>query len=324
MSRLRFHPAPEGSPRAPWAVALALGLCSGAVAIDSLIAGQPRRALLALAGLGLAGLVALAGRSCRGAAVDPTEGDDRRDAPRLARGRSGGFTLIEVMVTLVITVSVFAMIGGILLSVLTTSEKIETKLRTEKAGYGILGTLRRDLTGLYAYALEGAPFKAEDRTEVGKDADELMFVTSAPVLESADGLPARFAEIGYKVQADDRGNLVLFRRAAALEGDPLGGAGNYVEICRDVQSFQLEFLDPETKEWVERWDKETVPGAIRCVVELILDEQQQAMRDEGQIDVPNPRYEMVVGIVGGGAIPEDAQAEGGEGGQGGAPPHPGG
>lgn len=214
--------------------------------------------------------------------------------------RARGFTLIEVMITVAITATVFAMIGGILLSVISSSERIEKMLRTEKAGYGILSTLRRDLTGVYAYSLGGPAFKGEDKDVSGSEADELAFVTTARVLPAEDGKPApTFVEVGYRLrEAEQPGaGLSLFRRAAPYDGDPLEGAGEYVEIFSGIESFQLTYLEPEDDEWKEDWtESESLPLAVKVELKLILSDAERAEAEATGVDIPEPSYQMIVGI----------------------------
>ncbi len=217
---------------------------------------------------------------------------------RSPRGAGAGFTLMEVMLTVAITAAVFAMIGGILVSVLTASEKIDRKLRTEKTGYGILSVLRRDLTGVYAYALGGPAFRGEDRTVAGKPADTLRFVTTARVL-GGDGRGARPAlvAVGYRLEDAGEGRgLALYRRASAVEGDPLGG-GAYAELCAGIEAFQLEYLDGNDRAWKTSWtDEERLPLAVKLALEVVVDENERRAAEQAQVELPTPKFEMVVGI----------------------------
>ena len=235
-----------------------------------------------------------------------------------------GFTLIELLVTLVITATVFAMIGGILVSVLDATEKVDLKLRYEKAGYGALTVLRRDLSGVYAYALGGTPLRLENKEVFGKPADELRFVTTANVLPATEGQPPpRLVEVGYRFAQADDDTLTMYRRAEPLEGDPLGGAGDYVEVLGGISSFQLEWLDPASQEktWQEEnWDKaDAVPAALRVTLELALKDAEKLAAEEAGVEIPIPRYQMVVGIAAKVQPPEEQQPT-----QQPAPPPPGG
>jgi prepilin-type N-terminal cleavage/methylation domain-containing protein len=331
---VKFQAAPETQFRGPRWRALALGVAALAFAVDALFIHQDTRRLL---GSGVALVFAAwywlrsraepgrdrcpdCGASFAGAACPRcAEGGGSPFPMGRGRGRLGktarGFTLIEIMMTVAITAMVFAMIGGILLSVIKASEKIELKLRTEKAGYGALSLIRRDLTGVYAYALGGVAFRGENNDEGGKDADKLRFVTSANVVETEDGVPPRLVEVGYQFSAEDDG-LVMFRRAAPLDGDPLAGDGEYVEILNGIESFNLEYLDPKDLDWKEGvWETaDSLPLAVKIRLELMLTEAQRIQAEQNEVEIPPPLYEMTVGI------PADASPNVGEA----ATPAPGG
>lgn len=231
--------------------------------------------------------------------------------------RTRGFTLFEIMLTMAITATFLSMIGGVLISVLNTIENVENQVRTEKAGYGILTTMRRDLTGVYAYALGGLAFEGKNETSGGRDANELHFVTTADVMESEDGTTPRLVEVGYKLGPSEEGDsLVLYRRATAYSGDPLESEEDYVELFGAVNSLKMEYLDPESKEWKEKWDDaKTLPLAVKLTLELALDDAQRIAAEQGQ-DIPAPKYELVVGI------PVSASPKESEGGSEPPPPPP--
>jgi hypothetical protein len=222
--------------------------------------------------------------------------------------------LLEIMMTVAITATVFAMVGGILISVLTTVENVENQVKTEKAGYGILATMRRDLTGVYAYALGGLAFRGTNNTEAGKGADQLDFVTTADVMETEDGTTPRLIEVGYKLgTAEGPGNpLVLYRRATAFADDPLQSDDDYIELFGAVNSLELTYLDPESEEWEEEWeDPERLPKAVKITLELLLDEAQLIAMEQGGQDIPAPKYELIIGISSSaGPKAEDPQAGG--------------
>jgi len=322
---VKFYAGPDRRYKTPRVFAIVLVIAAVAYGLDALVFGKP---LTYLTGPGLLLLAAGYLWFLRGGAtrpVDAAEEVDEGAPPDEAsmaggkgafplRGRQGGFTLIEMLMTVAITALVFSMIGGILLSVISASEKIELKLRTEKKGYGVLGVLRRDLTGVYAYGLGPEAFKGEDKSVLGKEADELHFVTTANVVETEDGQRPKLVEVGYRFDSGEGDDIVMFRRAAPLEGNPLGGEGDYVEILAGIQSFHLEYLNAETEQWVERWEQEEdLPKAVKVKVELRLDEAQQRVVEAGALDIPNPTYEMIVGLPARTKLPEDPQQGQGQG-----------
>jgi hypothetical protein len=205
------------------------------------------------------------------------------------------------MVTVAITATVFAMIGGILVSVIGNAERIEKMLKTEKAGYGVLATLRRDLTGVYAYALGGPAFKGEAKDIGGRDADNLAFVTTARVLPAEDGRsPPALIEVAYTLrEGEPQGSgLTLFRRAAAFEGDPLDGPEEFSEIYTGIDSLKLTYLDSEDKQWKETWEEpDRLPLAVKVELKLTLSEADRAAAEEANLSDPETKFAMIVGIA---------------------------
>lgn len=237
-----------------------------------------------------------------------------------------GFTLIEMMVAVALMAMVLSMVGGILLSVINTREKVQDSLDSDKAGYGLLATIRRDLTGVYAYALGGPAFRGTNEEEDGRPADRLDFVTTADVADSSDGIKPRLVEVGYRIQKETEGQrLILYRRASGYEGDPLKGGGSYTGLYVGVHSLDIQYFDDEDKDWKEEWaHAKRLPTAVKVVLELSPKETERiAAQAEGR-ELAVSRYEMIVGIPSQ-AEPEEepdepGEGEGGAGGAGAPPP----
>jgi general secretion pathway protein J len=225
-----------------------------------------------------------------------------------------GFTLIEMMVAVALMAMVLSMVGGILLSVINTREKVQDSLDSDKAGYGLLATIRRDLTGVYAYALGGPAFRGTNEEEDGRPADRIDFVTTADVADSSDGIKPRLVEVGYRIQRETEGQrLILYRRASGFEGDPLKGGGSYTGLYVGVHSLDIQYFDDEDKDWKEEWaHAKRLPVAVKIVLELSPKEVERiAAQAEGR-ELAVSRYEMIVGIPSQ-AEPEEEPDEEGEG-----------
>lgn len=210
-----------------------------------------------------------------------------------------GFTLIEVLMTVAITAIVMAAVGTILVGVLDAGKNIEETSRDEKAGYGILSVLRRDLAGAYGYALGGPAFKGEDESDSGRDADRLDFVTTADVLVDENGISPRLVEVGYRLKSatvEDRTVLVLYRRASPLSGDPLESDTEYTELYGFVEAFNLQYLDPETQDWVDSWEETTLPPAVKVELKLTPDEERKRAAEEEGVTLEPSTYTTVIGL----------------------------
>ena len=203
-----------------------------------------------------------------------------------------------MMVAVALMALVLAMVGGIFLSIVNTREKVQQSLDADKAGYGLLATMRRDLTGVYAYALGGPAFLGENDEEDGRASDKLHFVTTADVAESADGVKPRLVEVGYRIKKAREGEqLIFYRRASAYEGDPLKGGGAYSGIYLGVHSLDIHYYDSETKEWVEEWKHaKRLPVAVKVALELSPSEIERIGAQEEGRELSINRYEMIVGI----------------------------
>lgn len=235
------------------------------------------------------------------------------------------FTLIEMMVAVALMALVLAMVGGIFLSVLNTRDKVQQSLDQDKAGYGLLATMRRDLTGVYAYALGGPAFLGEDDEATGQAKDRLRFVTTAQVAGSQDGVKARLAEIGYRVEdSQNSRDLILYRRAGPLEGDPLKG-GSYKGLYVGIHSLDIKYFDAEEKDWKDEWRvADRLPLAVKVVLELSPDERERIAAEQEGREMNVSRYEMIVGIPAQAKPAEDTEQPPEAAPAGGAPATPGG
>jgi len=169
---------------------------------------------------------------------------------------SRGFTLVEVMVTMAITVILFAMIGTILTSFLTTQKKVEGTLLRERVGSAILEVFAKDLEGAYIYDIDGA-VKGVDERGGGGDADRIEFVTTRdPAVREADDEeesastqragaysdggtseetvprdPPRLSKVIYSTRDSSRypGLLTLFRSEALFVPPPPGTSASSLQ-----------------------------------------------------------------------------------------------
>jgi general secretion pathway protein J len=214
--------------------------------------------------------------------------------------KTRGFTLIELLVTVAITAMVFAMISGILFSVLDATERVEVKMRSEKMGYGCLQLLRRDLEGAYAYAVGTPCFKGEKATEAAHDANRFWLLACASGPPDEKGKRSHFDRVAYRLKAMEDSKLGLYRRSTPwVPGeDPLGG-GEFTLICGGLQSLKLSYFDEKEKRWIDGDWKETdrVPRAVKIELELARDREAEEAAQAAGVDLPKLKFESVVGIA---------------------------
>ena len=211
--------------------------------------------------------------------------------------RRRGFTLLELMIAIALTALVLAMVGGILVSTMEADQKIRDTLQTEKAGYGCLSLIRRDLEACYSYALGATAFKG-DRGSAAATADQVAFVTATEGdPDPKTGLRPKLQSVGYKLQADPTANgsgaLQLLRYATpytSTQNDPLA-PGNYSLVASGIKSFKLSYLDPKDRQWHDdEWDQtDRVPLAVKVSIELMPPSQQQGSPSSSSFGV-NPSW----------------------------------
>jgi type II secretion system protein J len=107
----------------------------------------------------------------------PQGPDQRRRGPR----RQAGFTLIELIVVIGIFGSVMAICYSILDSTMRADQRITRNTRSGKVGQGIIQQIRRDLQGAVWRSYGPEVFIGIDGGEAEGAADELHFLTTAPV-----------------------------------------------------------------------------------------------------------------------------------------------
>lgn len=216
---------------------------------------------------------------------------------RLARG----FTLLELVLTLVITGTLLASLTVIVISTVDVKVRLESETRARKLGPAILEIIARDLRNAWATGpdksenkgeevkIEGQFFKGAHNGDDDSGADEVWFVTTVDSYMRYEGLRADLCEVGYYVKKNPDGGLnSLYRREDfSIDKRPdEGGLG--VRLSDRVVSFRIRYYDrpkneedPKEYEEVVRkdgkfqeddWDIEKhqrLPYAVR--IELVLD-----------------------------------------------------
>lgn len=216
---------------------------------------------------------------------------------RLARG----FTLLELVLTMVITGTLLASLTVIVISTVDVKVRLESETRARKLGPAILEIISRDLRNAWATGpdksenkgeevkIEGQFFKGAHNGDNDSGADEVWFVTTVDSYMRYEGLRADLCEVGYYVRKNPEGGLSsLYRREDfSIDKRPdEGGLG--VRLSDRVVSFRIRYYDrpkndedPKEYEEVVRkdgkfqeddWDIEKhqrLPYAVR--IELVLD-----------------------------------------------------
>jgi prepilin-type N-terminal cleavage/methylation domain-containing protein len=221
-----------------------------------------------------------------------------RPAPhgRARRARSG-FTLIEVLLTLLIMGMLMLSMTQILTAARYSRDTIHNIQETQLAGPAIMDMIERDLRALFVYnRARPAMLRVKNRVMLGLDGDSLDFVTAtdSKVLEEVDNRFVRsdVNEVGYRLRPSPVSDefLELYRREDfGVDDKPFEG-GHYVFLHDRVKSFDVQVYtkdglddnDP-LDEWGVDENNPDVGIPARIEISLTLELSPRIMREQLRI-----------------------------------------
>ena len=179
-----------------------------------------------------------------------------------------GFTLIEVLVTIAILSIILSSIYGILSATIKAREIAEETSALYESGAGLIEIMASDLEGLYLYGLEELFFAGENDIIGAADADALHFVTGTPRYLEAEVGPTGPVVADYYLEQNEvfASRLNLYRREVPYREAKARESKKGILLSRDIKSLNFLYFDGE--EWLEEWNTESVPQAIRIDIAL--------------------------------------------------------
>ncbi|RME77051.1 MAG: prepilin-type N-terminal cleavage/methylation domain-containing protein [Planctomycetota bacterium] len=183
-----------------------------------------------------------------------------------------GFTLIEMLVTLVLLSLILSMCYTVLFAVTTAKEKVEDQVRSGRVAEGVLSILLRDLQAAYFYNQE-TPFQAEEELALQK----ILFPAQ---VQDASGVEKK-VWIQYVLQKNPENSkyLVLFRGVAPLNenGGP-GGEFRYQEIFDQILEMKYRFW--KEGKWEDDWREKGPPEGIEIRLKVMEKEMANGKKKE--------------------------------------------
>jgi len=214
---------------------------------------------------------------------------------------SAGFTLVEIVVTVLIMGLMLTGITRLLTTVRTSRDLVHNIQEQQLAGPAILDLLERDLRGVFT---TGMPLKSHLRVtnnvRVGLDADRIDFVATTDSLIWFGGddrqVRADICEVGYclRPNPDDSDFLEMYRREGFGVDEDVFEGGSYVLVHDHITGFNVEVYseDGPDADPLDEWgmnssDVETtgLPASLRISLEIelqprLLRETQGHMRQK--------------------------------------------
>lgn len=240
----------------------------------------------------------------------------RRTIPRTA-----GFTLVEVLLTLLIMGGIMLSLAQILTAARTSRDTIHNIQETQLAGPAILDMIERDIRGLTAF---GRPrtdqVRVKNRVMLGMDGDSLDFVTTSDTLVQhvIDDrfVRADWSEVGYRLRQSPESDqfLEIYRREGfGVDDQPFEG-GNFVLLHERVKSFDVQCFaadgpdeDP-LPEWGTEKNEEASGLPARIEITLVLELAPRLVNEQlriASIDRRTLTYKRVLRIPEGLRVDED-------------------
>jgi hypothetical protein len=214
---------------------------------------------------------------------------------------TGGFTLVEIVVTVLIMGLMLTGITRLLTAVRTSRDLVHNIQEQQLAGPAILDLLERDLRGVFITSM---PLKSHlrvmDNVRVGLDADRIDFVatTDSLIWFGGDDRQVRsdICEVGYclRPNPDDSDFLEMYRREGFGVDEDVFEGGTYVLVHDHITGFNVEVYseDGPDADPLDEWgmnasDVETtgLPASLRISLEIelqprLLRESQGHMRQK--------------------------------------------
>jgi general secretion pathway protein J len=195
-----------------------------------------------------------------------------------ARGSSGGFTLVEVLIAVGIVAAMAVMTIGSLRSLDRASETARLQDERYAAARVALARLSREVSMAFlSDNFDTARYREPLTLFVGRD-DELLFTTMAHTRLYGNAKESDQSIVEYKVDADPAhsGERALFRREKPRLDDEPDRGGRTDLVADHITAFRLQYWDAKRKDWVREWTtrqtehQKELPQRVRVELEMAL------------------------------------------------------
>ncbi|MBN2802875.1 MAG: prepilin-type N-terminal cleavage/methylation domain-containing protein [Deltaproteobacteria bacterium] len=176
-----------------------------------------------------------------------------------------GFTLIEVMISLV----VIGMIAITVSAATSTTSKTTDIVGTSQDNYHQVQVafdfLSRDLSSVFL-SYHRAPVEvAHDTVFIGTDdgtSDSIDFDAFSHTRRFFDSKESDQAEISYYVERDkdDYDVLNLMRRESGVLDDDAIHGGQHMILVKNISGFDVQYFNVSNKEWQDEWSTTQASG----------------------------------------------------------------
>ena len=188
--------------------------------------------------------------------------------------RSGGFTLVEIMIAILILGLVLSTVYAAYSSTMKNVRDIEYEGHLYRMARTTMDRMVKDLSSLQLSA-GSFDLRAEKKTLSKREFYSLSFWSAAHLAFGENESEGRPAAISYHVEEDEGGGSFSLRRsdlAGAKPAKDKSVSGGFV-VCSNVDSLSLRFYDATGRE-SESWDSSSLSadqkGKAPAVVKIEL------------------------------------------------------
>jgi len=187
-----------------------------------------------------------------------------------------GFTLLEILLAMTILAFVMTIIYSSFFAITQSEKRVTLSTEVEVKARNLMQMLMRDLSS--AVIPEGEGSKKETSLNYGlycsqgESGQKLDFTTS--LSDSGDVLNASLQETGYFLQTNDKGSLNLLKRIDDTPDDDIESGGRSLLLMKNIASLTFLFKAKD-EEWIEQWEGEKRPRAIKIKLVLLNDENEK-------------------------------------------------
>jgi prepilin-type N-terminal cleavage/methylation domain-containing protein len=190
------------------------------------------------------------------------------------RRRRPGFTLLEVLVTLVIVAMFSSVVYAVFLQAVVDTRFTEESVFAGRLGESILSAIERDLSACLPASGETSHFAGS--IDVG-GASRLDLLTAVDSRALIAGKASEIVKVTYRTfPSEDRNGR--WRRLYRVEeyggGEDLGVEAKYTLLDRAVKEFDLRYFDGAA--WREEWAEGGLPRAVRATIVIEREVQPDA------------------------------------------------
>jgi prepilin-type N-terminal cleavage/methylation domain-containing protein len=230
--------------------------------------------------------------------------------------RRRGFTLVEVLVTLLIVSGIMLALTQLLEAARVSRDTIHNIQETQLTGPAIMDLIERDLRAIAVYDRPADTLlRVRQRVVLGHDADALDFATTndsvVPVELGRRLVRFDYNEVGYvaRVHPRDDSFLELYRREDyGIDEEPFDG-GVYTFLSDRVKHFEIAVFeeDGQEAEPLEEWgeDEEHQGLPLRLEIRLTLELAPRVTHEQLTLVPLDKRTVTYTRIV---RLPEDLRA----------------